>query len=360
LSSLILIVDDDHVTRESLKAILHNSEYQIESAESGVEAVQKARLLLPDLILLDVMMPEMDGFEVCHAIRMIPTIAEVPILIMTALDDQESFIHGLEMGADDFLSKPVNSYELRARVKTIIRLNRYRQLVNERARIRELTTQIIDLQEEERRRIAQELHDDVGQSLTTLSIGLKLLSVEECCQPVTERVNDLRDLTLTVMTQLRQLSHELRPPALDMLGLELALSGFCQDFSRRTQIPVLFRQEGQLADLPDAENITFYRFLQEVLTNIVKHANASQVWVKLIGEADGTRITVRDDGDGFSRPTSTLMTATFQRKDGTTGMGLLGMQERITHLGGTLEIESQAGQGAHISAWVPHHMKGIS
>lgn len=358
MASLILIVDDDSVTREGLQAVLENNDYQIETATNGLEAIQKAQTLSPDLILLDVMMPEMDGYEVCHTIRGIPEIAEIPIILLTALDSQESFLQGLEMGADDFLTKPFNRHELRARVKTITRLNRYRRLVTERARIRELTSQIINLQEEERHRIAQELHDEIGQSLATLSIGLKLLHDEPGCESLSPRIDDLSQLTQTVMSQLRLISHDLRPPALDTLGLEPTLAGYCKDFSRRTQLPTLFFKEGVIPQLSEIANISLYRILQEALTNILKHAHASQVWIKLKGEAGGVRLTILDDGTGFPQAVTGPDTNVFKLTAGNNGIGLIGMQERLSRLNGTLEIDTHPGQGTQVSAWIPVNSEG--
>lgn len=129
---LILIVDDDPYSRESAEALLMKEGYNLIFAENGFEAIELTRKHEPDLILLDIMMPQMDGFEVCCKIREDKTIAEVPIILVTALDDKDSKITGLEAGADDFISKPYDRLELKTRVKTIIRLNRYRVLHDER------------------------------------------------------------------------------------------------------------------------------------------------------------------------------------------------------------------------------------
>ncbi|MBN1887031.1 MAG: response regulator [Thermoflexales bacterium] len=128
----ILIVDDEQVGRDSLQVSLTAQGYELAFAASGAEALATAAELSPDLILLDVMMPGMDGFEVCRRLRADPHLAEVPILLITALDDRESRLQGLEAGADDFLSKPFDRTELRARVRTITRLDRYRRLLVER------------------------------------------------------------------------------------------------------------------------------------------------------------------------------------------------------------------------------------
>jgi PAS domain S-box-containing protein len=130
--STILIVDDDRAGRKMLEGLLRSPDYQIIFAASGQEALDQASANMPDLLLLDVMMAGMDGFEVCRRLRDDPTLADVPIIMVTALDDHESRIRGIESGADDFVTKPVDRTELRARVRTITRLNRYRRLLTER------------------------------------------------------------------------------------------------------------------------------------------------------------------------------------------------------------------------------------
>jgi len=145
----ILIVDDDPTVRETMRTCLIGEGYEIEFAVNGAEALARASEWLPDLVLLDVMMPGMDGFEVCRRLRADPLLAQVPAILVTGLDDYDSRIQGAEAGADDFISKPYNRVELRARVRTITRLNRYRRLLEERERRKEA--------EEETRRLNQEL-----------------------------------------------------------------------------------------------------------------------------------------------------------------------------------------------------------
>ncbi|MFZ2961035.1 MAG: response regulator [Candidatus Ozemobacteraceae bacterium] len=133
-TEVILIVDDLPAGRHALGELLYAENYRLIFAESGPEALRMALEHDPDLILLDAMMPDMDGFEVCRRLRADPHLAEVPIIIVTALDDQESRLQGIDAGADDFLTKPFNRAELRARVRSITRLNRYRRLHAERNR----------------------------------------------------------------------------------------------------------------------------------------------------------------------------------------------------------------------------------
>ena len=132
--STILIVDDQKVMRETIGMLLAKADYELVFASDGPEALRKAAQIIPDLILLDVMMPAMDGFEVCRHLREHPVLAEVPIVMVTALNDRKSWMEGIEAGADDFVFKPFDTVELRTRVQNITRLNRYRRLMVERTK----------------------------------------------------------------------------------------------------------------------------------------------------------------------------------------------------------------------------------
>lgn len=142
--STILIVDDQPVGREVLDELLFSPQYTLVFAASGAEGLEKAFEVRPDLILLDVMMPDMDGFEVCRRLRADSRLAEVPILMLTALEDDTSRIEGIEAGADDFITKPFNRAELRARVATITRLARYRKLLEERANLEQAHAKLLE------------------------------------------------------------------------------------------------------------------------------------------------------------------------------------------------------------------------
>jgi len=126
-NSTILAVDDEQIGRELIEALLIGRGYNLVFAKDGTEALEKASQIVPDLILLDVMMPGMDGFEVCRRLRTDPLLAEVPIIMVTALGDRDSRLRGIESGVDDFITKPFDQVELRARVQTITRLSQNRR-----------------------------------------------------------------------------------------------------------------------------------------------------------------------------------------------------------------------------------------
>jgi putative two-component system response regulator len=147
MTSTILIVDDEYSGRETLQSILEGEGYNLIMAENGPQAIAQAKSILPDVILLDVMMPGMTGFEVCEKIRNDPQVAEIPIIILTALDDRDSLLRGLKAGADDFISKPFDRFELRARLIGITRLNRYQKLLQERENLRTANKRLSDAYE---------------------------------------------------------------------------------------------------------------------------------------------------------------------------------------------------------------------
>lgn len=130
----VLVVDDELLVRETLDALLSNA-YELSFAENGAEGLALAIQTQPDVILLDVMMPQVNGFEVCRQLRRTPELAEIPIIMITAFDDRSYRMQGLAEGADDFLAKPFDGAELLARVQTITRLNRYRRIVEQRTQL---------------------------------------------------------------------------------------------------------------------------------------------------------------------------------------------------------------------------------
>lgn len=147
MTSTVLIVDDEYSGRQTLESVLDGDGYNIEMAENGFEALEKVRAIQPDVILLDIMMPGMTGFEVCEKIRSDPHVAEIPIIVLTALDDRDSLLNALKAGADDFITKPFDRYELRARLLGITKLNRYRKLVQERSNLQDAHSKLLQAYE---------------------------------------------------------------------------------------------------------------------------------------------------------------------------------------------------------------------
>jgi signal transduction histidine kinase len=343
MKSTILIVDDEPSARITLEAILGEEGYNLEMAETGREALEKAAILTPDLILLDVMMPGMNGFEVCRKLRSTPGLAEVPIVILTALEDHFFLLRGIESGADDFLTKPVDRQELIARVRTITRLNRYHTLLAQRESLRQMAGRLVSAQEEERRKISRELHDELGQALTAHNLSLHNLmeDLPKELPDIQMRVGLLASETNDTLNRVRHLAQVLRPPALDTLGLPLAITTYCQEFRKRTGIPVLLHIDPSLPFIQDVYAVTLYRILQEALTNIIKHADASQVWVDLEQEENRLSLTIQDNGCGFDAENAR-----------SNGIGIAGIRERLELVGGNLVVRTGPGRGVVLSAYL--------
>jgi len=172
----ILIVDDNAANRDTLEALLTSLGHELRFAQSGEEALRQAFQLPPDLILLDINMPGMDGFEVCEKLRADSKLSGVPIVITTSLDDKASKLKGINAGADDFITKPIDGIEIRARVKMILRLNRYRKSLQQQDEIQRAHNELQEAYEEtlkgwvralDKRDSETELHSQRVTLLTT-------------------------------------------------------------------------------------------------------------------------------------------------------------------------------------------------
>ena len=223
-------------------------------------------------------------------------------------------------------------------------LRRQRQQLEESAaRLRELAEFLQTVREEERARIARELHDEMGQALTALRIDLGWLRSK--CLPLgttaVDRVGSALGVVEQSIVSLRRISEDLRPAMLDSLGLAAAVEHHVAQFSERTGIPCRLSMNREEFELDDRLATTVFRIVQETLTNVARHAGASEVSVQIFETEDGIRLSMRDNGRGFSGANAKK---TF---------GLLGMRERIAMLGGRLEIDSRPGQGTRIEGWLP-------
>ena len=217
----------------------------------------------------------------------------------------------------------------------------------ERAQL-QLLDHVINLQEEERRRIARELHDSTSQYLAALNLKIEALKSSSPAVSADEHLLQLQETAKQLSQEVRHLATELRPPSLDDLGLDATLSTYLAEWSERHNVEVDFHSNGLLNQrLPPEIEITIYRIVQEALTNVVKHAEARHVSVILNHRDHQVSAIVEDNGDGFN------VEATLNGPAGERRLGLLGMQERAELVGGRLEIESAPGAGTTIIVRIP-------
>ncbi len=234
--------------------------------------------------------------------------------------------------------------QLEARVK-----ERTAELARAHAQTRLLSQRLVTALEEERRRISRELHDEAGQVLVAVKMGLdqvqKQLPAEQA--GLHEEIEAAGQLAIGTMEQLRQLAHDLRPPSVDMVDLNTLLEGHCDEVSRRAPMRVDYRGPSNLPALDTLVKITLYRILQESLSNAVKHSGATRVNVQVeVADAD-IILRVEDNGNGFN------VEQVLQEADPSSGIGLIGMKERVEMLGGCLELDSEITRGTRVAAHVP-------
>lgn len=217
------------------------------------------------------------------------------------------------------------------------------QLEQDATQLRQLSHQILQAQEDERQRLARELHDEAAQALTSLLVRLRLLERAHTPEEAQLRVAELRELTAQALEDVRRVALDLRPTILDDLGLAPALEWRVEELSATGSIQATFLATGLHQRLPRELELVFYRVGQEALSNVVRHAQASQVSVQLAHRAGRVNLEIQDDGVGFQPDQP--MPANAPR-----GLGLLGMRERLGMVGGDLMIASAPGQGTQIRA----------
>lgn len=204
----------------------------------------------------------------------------------------------------------------------------------------------IEVQESERRRLARELHDEIGQILSAVSVDLH--ASKDVCGPVAAtRLDDSIALVEKAVDQVRDLTLDLRPPMLDELGVIATLRWYADRQAQRAGIVSHFAIESAGTRFPSEYATACYRVVQEAMTNIVRHSRARHVWIEFHEKQEDVRLTIRDDGIGFNPD------LIQPQASGKVSFGLLGMKERVELLGGRIEIKSQPAQGTTIEAWLP-------
>jgi len=367
----ILIVDDTPVNLAVLVDYLTDYGFNIRIARTGETALQRVHYDAPDIILLDVLMPGIDGFETCRLLKADAATAEIPVIFMTSLASAEDKIRGFEVGAVDYVTKPLQQAEVLARITTHLQQHKMTQQLRseqrlllasskaererlfaavrqQRSQLRALTGKLTDVQERERRQLARELHDEMGQALT--AIRMNLAAVEKGLPPTAtahlrERLTEAASLTEQTLEQVRELSLDLRPPMLDDLGLVPTLRWYVKRYSSRTAIQTGLTILGTERRLSATIETALYRVLQEALTNVARHAAAETVHLTLQYQATDVMAHVADNGCGFD------VDAISAREIGS--MGLLGMRERLLLLGGKFQIESAIGKGTTLCFALP-------
>ncbi|AVX21150.1 Uncharacterized signal transduction histidine kinase domain [Carboxydocella sporoproducens DSM 16521] len=255
----------------------------------------------------------------------------------------------VENSGDDLASLTAAFNEMVAKIRqNQLQLQQYSEELRQKEIIRQqLLAKLIAAQEEERKRIARELHDQASQSLTSLKVALRTFYQQEKEPEHLQYLAEILGMTDNVLDELRSLALELRPSVLDDLGLEEGLKFYLKQWGERHRIDVDLLIDGLDKRLPIHIETAVYRIIQEALTNIAKHAQAENVSIVVRREEKQLKVIIEDDGQGFCLDEA-LENNIFKKK-----LGLFGMQERATLLGGEFQIETEPGQGCSIYLRLP-------
>jgi signal transduction histidine kinase len=366
----VLIADDNSDMRQYLARLL-SEQYEVETVADGQEALRAAHEHSPDLIVSDVMMPILDGFELLKTLRAEEQTRTIPVVLLSARAGEESRVEGIQAGADDYLIKPFSARELLARVSgrlEISRLQRDREsqlrvnqaeleqrvqertqeLLNASQELRELSARILQAQDEERRRIARELHDGAGQLIAALGMEASNLAKERerLSSRAASSLDNIESLVAQMTQDIRTMSHLLYPPLLDDVGLQSALREYVTGFAERSGIQVSLDIPSQIERLDRDYELSLFRIVQECLTNIHRHSGSKTASIRIVQDDEAIALEVRDKGEGM--PVERL--SEIQSRG--SGVGIRGMRERVLQLSGTISIESD-GSGTRIHVVIP-------
>ncbi|MGB8700391.1 MAG: response regulator [Thermosynechococcaceae cyanobacterium] len=354
----ILIVDDQLDNLRLLSDLLTQKGYEVRTVTRGSAALMGVEAQSPDAILLDIFMPEMDGYEVCRRLKRNPRTREIPVIFISALNEVFDKVKAFTVGGVDYVTKPFQIEEVFARVETQLSLRRAQvQLQTQNAclkqtelelqaaleQARSLNQRIEEMTAiEERNRIARDIHDSLGHVLVALNMqmGAALSLWQNEPQEAYRFLVQAKKLGSEALGAVRQSVSAIRSDPLQGDLFKQAIAGLAEEFRQSTGITPTCQINESLPS-SDAINRTIYRLVQEGLTNICKHAEATAVQIQIQTTPDELVLTLTDNGRGFCCDETM------------TGYGLQGMQERAIAVGGQLDIVSAPGRGCQILAKFP-------
>jgi signal transduction histidine kinase len=348
----ILLLEDDIKDAELIKFALDQDglTFQLRRVDSEDQFLSQMEQLKPDIVLLDYTVPGFDGLKALAIAQQ--KYPDVPFIFVTGTLGEEVVIEMLKNGATDYVLKTrltrLGSAVLRAIREAKDRLERKKAEVRLRKsldQLRELSGYLQSVREDERIRISRQVHDELGQALTGLKMDLSWLAkrVPKEGKPILDKIQAMSGNIDSTIQTVRRISTELRPGILDDLGLVAAIEWQSQEFQQRTGIKCLVSNDVSETILDEDLNTAFFRIFQETLTNVIRHANASKVDVRLEKQGNALLMVVADNGRGI----------TEGEISNTQSIGLLGMQERAALLGGEVTFAGAPGQGTIVKVQIP-------
>lgn len=382
----LLLVEDDASLRLLLEQLLQRFGHQVFTAADAEAAWELSLNQAFDFAIVDWVLPGMSGLELCQRLRARPGGEYLYLWVITARNRREDLLEALAAGANDYLAKPIEIPLLEVRVRIAEQQARQFQqrrvaeaalaehqavleqrvqerteelsrliqtlqdeinqrrtaealLESTRDQLRALASRLLSIQEEQQKRISREIHDELGQAMTALKIDLVWLQGQLAERPdLQQKIQQMVPLISVTIATIQRICAELRPGILDDLGLEAALEWLVQEFSTRSGLNCQLRVTPEELDLPAALATTLFRICQEALTNVLRHAGARSVRLRLERVGADVSLRISDDGKGIdmaciAHPMS---------------LGLMGMRERLLPFNGAVAITGGPGLGTTI------------
>ncbi len=338
----VLIIDDSKDDTLLVLRELKNSGYdpifeRVDTAQDLIDALKKQPW---DIVISDYVMPQFDGLSALELVQ--KTGRDLPFIIVSGKIGEDTAVKAMKNGAYDYIMK-TNLTRLGPAIERGLNeacIRRERKLAIEQART--LSSRLLEVQEEERRNIARELHDQIGQSLTALKLMLTkaMRTTGSDTGPV---LNEAQSVVSELIQQVREMALKLRPSMLDDIGLLPTLDWHFQRYTAQTQVKVHFRHNCQEENFRPDINTAVYRIVQEALTNVARHARVKEVNVVIQASPKSVYLKIEDHGCGFE----------WSRIAKKACIGLSGMRERAELSGGKLTISTSPGNGTCITAEIP-------
>ncbi len=349
----ILLVEDDEddfVIIRTMLSKIPNQKYDLMWVPKFEEALEETSRSHFDLFLVDYRLGIQNGLEFLRILQ--NRGAPAPVILLTGKGDHEIDVQAMKSGASDYLEKGgLNPVVLERSIRYTVERSRNLQALREsEQKLRHLSEKLLAAQENERKIVAQEIHDGLGSTLTTIRYALeqKLGASGGEGSIVTIPLEEIIEMVKNAVEESRKISSSLRPSVLDDLGLLPALNSLTREWSKvYGGIRLDKRVDVREADIPERLKIVIYRIVQEALNNISKHSRAGNVLIELTRSDGGIDLRIEDDGSGFD------VAHVTSSKTLSSGMGLEGMRERTELSRGTFELRSEKEKGTVVRAHWP-------
>jgi signal transduction histidine kinase len=369
--SSILVLDDRGPDRELLATVLGHAGYSVREASTGDEALALVHAAAPDLVITDIVMPGMNGYEFVRRLRSHPDTAAIPVAFCTANYEKEEVRRlAASCGVSHFIAKPSDPETIVRTVGEVLGsprtlpgpmvrdefdreqlrvlndklVEKVDELESAHAERRKLVGQLINAHEEERKRIVEDLHDDPVQAVVALRMRLETLAARTSQPELARELDGLRSDAAAAAERLRRLLFEIQPVELDRRGVGVALRVCLEQASAETGLA--YELDDRMSRPPSQPVRTLlYRVGREAVANVRKHAHASRVDVHLDDDREGFSLKVHDDGKGFDAEQGLRVRPGH--------LGLPAMREQVEITGGRLKLDSRPGTGTELQVWLP-------